>query len=142
MPSLTDSLADSWLLFSRLVWCDPGVQRCQLKTCYVVTVVDVDAEVWSIFDAEGLVSDSEVKAWSIFWSQVKISKLRFIRDFEVWSILNWCRSFVEILRLCLAKILKWSSVEILKLKVYQYFDADDWLRFWSWCFGRDSEVEI
>ena len=42
------------------------MQRCQLKTCYVVTVVDVDAEVWSIFDAEGLVSDSEVKAWSIF----------------------------------------------------------------------------
>ena len=37
-----------------------------LKLIDVVTVVDVDAEVWSIFDAEGLVSDSEVKAWSIF----------------------------------------------------------------------------
>ena len=34
--SLTDSLTDwltNWLLFSKLDWCDPGVWRCQLKTC-------------------------------------------------------------------------------------------------------------
>ena len=30
--SLTHSLTD-WLLFSKLDWCDPGVWRCQLKTC-------------------------------------------------------------------------------------------------------------
>ena len=31
--SLTHSLTD-WLLFSKLDWCDPGVWRCQLKTCW------------------------------------------------------------------------------------------------------------
>ena len=30
--SLTHSLTNS-LLFSKLYWCDPGVWRCQLKTC-------------------------------------------------------------------------------------------------------------
>ena len=31
--SLTDSLTN-WLLFSKLDWCDPGLWRCQLKTCW------------------------------------------------------------------------------------------------------------
>jgi len=31
--SLTHSLTD-WLLFSKLDWCDPGVWRCLLKTCW------------------------------------------------------------------------------------------------------------
>ena len=31
--SLTFSLTH-WLLFSKLDWCDPGVWRCQLKTCW------------------------------------------------------------------------------------------------------------
>ena len=31
--SLTDWLTN-WLLFSKLFWCDPGVWRCQLKTCW------------------------------------------------------------------------------------------------------------
>ena len=31
--SLIDSLLNS-LLFSRLDWCDPGVWRCQVKTCF------------------------------------------------------------------------------------------------------------
>ena len=31
--SLTHWLTD-WLLFSKLDWCDPGVWRCQLKTCW------------------------------------------------------------------------------------------------------------
>ena len=34
--SLTDSLTHSlthWLPYSKLDWCDPGVWRCQLKTC-------------------------------------------------------------------------------------------------------------
>ena len=35
--------SDSFL-FSRLHWCDPGVQRCQLKTCRGFTVADVDDE--------------------------------------------------------------------------------------------------
>ena len=44
--------------FSRLDWCDPGVRRCQLKTCWYCNccwwgscwqqfVVDFEAEVWS-----------------------------------------------------------------------------------------------
>ena len=55
--SVTDSLTD-WLLFSRLYCCDPGVWRCQLKTCWCCNycwwwlcwqqfVTDLDAEVWS-----------------------------------------------------------------------------------------------
>ena len=34
---LTDSLTH-WLLFSRLDRCDPGVRRCQLKTCWSTDV--------------------------------------------------------------------------------------------------------
>ena len=58
--SLTDSLTDS-LLFSKLDWCDPGMWRCQLKTCWGCYccscwcwescwqqfVTDLGAEVWS-----------------------------------------------------------------------------------------------
>ena len=34
---VTDSLTNRlthWLLFRKLYWCDPGVWRCQLKTCW------------------------------------------------------------------------------------------------------------
>ena len=49
------------------------MQRCQLKTCYVVTVVDVDAEVWSIFDMGSMGTwqqqmiglGSDKKFWSV-----------------------------------------------------------------------------
>ena len=61
--SLTHWLTD-WLLFSKLDWCNPGVWRCQLKTCWCCNcnchcnccwwgscwqqfVVDFEAEVWS-----------------------------------------------------------------------------------------------
>ena len=54
---LTDWLTH-WLLFSTLDWCDPGMCRWQLKTCYCCWcwlcgscwqqfVADLDAEVWS-----------------------------------------------------------------------------------------------
>ena len=54
---LTHSLTHS-LLFSKLDWCDPGVWRCQLKTCYCCScwcwgscwqqfVTDLGADVWS-----------------------------------------------------------------------------------------------
>ena len=47
-----------WLLFSKLYWCDPGVWRCQLQTCWCCNccwwwscwqqfVADLEAEVWS-----------------------------------------------------------------------------------------------
>ena len=55
--SLTHWLTD-WLLFSKLDWCNPGVWRCQLKTCWCCNccwwgscwqqfVADFEAEVWS-----------------------------------------------------------------------------------------------
>ena len=58
--SVTNSLTHS-LLFSKLDWCDPGVWRCQLKTCWGCyccwcwwwgtcwqqLVADLEAEVWS-----------------------------------------------------------------------------------------------
>ena len=55
--SLTHSLTES-LLFSKLDWCDPGVWRCQLKTCWCCNCcwwgscgqhffADFKAEVWS-----------------------------------------------------------------------------------------------
>ena len=54
---LPNKLTDS-LLFSRLYWCDPGVWRCQLKTCWCRNccwwgscwqqfAADFEAEVWS-----------------------------------------------------------------------------------------------
>ena len=54
---LTHWLTDS-LLFNKLYWCDPGVWRCQLKTCWCCNccwwwscwyqfVADLEAEVWS-----------------------------------------------------------------------------------------------
>ena len=58
--SLPNSLTDS-VTFSRLDWCDPGVWRCQLKTCWGCyccwcwwwetfwrqLYADLEAEVWS-----------------------------------------------------------------------------------------------
>ena len=58
--SLTNWLTH-WLLFSKLDWCDPGVWRCLLKTCWSCYccwcwwwgscwqqfVADLEAEVWS-----------------------------------------------------------------------------------------------
>ena len=54
--SLTDSLTDS-VTFSKLDWCNPGVWRCQLKTCWCCNrcwwgscwqqfVADFRGEVW------------------------------------------------------------------------------------------------
>ena len=58
--SLTNWLTD-WLTFSKIDWCDPGVWRCQLKTCWGCYccwcwcwgkylqqfVTDLGADVWS-----------------------------------------------------------------------------------------------
>ena len=85
--SLTDSV-----VFSRLVWCDPGVWRCQLKLVEVVTVANVDDE--------DRVGNSLLQIWELrfghkakllfrLWAQglVKILKLKFRQDFqaEVWE---------------------------------------------------------
>ena len=58
---LVTNCLTNWLPFSRLDWCDPGMWRCQLKTCWCCYccwcwwwgscwqqfVADLEAEVWS-----------------------------------------------------------------------------------------------
>ena len=51
--SLTNSLTHSYLV--NLIDVTLAYEDANLKLVDVVSVVDVDAEVWSIFDAEGLV---------------------------------------------------------------------------------------
>ena len=103
--SLTLSLSH-WLLFSRLDWCDSGVWRCQLKTCWGLLLMlmlmmrIVLATVWCILGS-----------WSL------VIKPNFCSDFEhkVCSRF-WC----------------WSSGKIFKLEFGQYFAADVLQRLWSW----------
>ena len=75
---LNDSLTDS-LLFSELDWCDPGVWRCQLKTCWGCYWVDDSDEdrvgnsccrfgSWSLVIKLNFCSDFEYKVLSIFLS--------------------------------------------------------------------------
>ena len=107
--SLADWLTD-WLSFSKLDWCDSGLGRCQLKTCWGCYfcwcwgwgscwpqfVADLEAEVWSWpYDVIKLnyCSDFEQKVWSRFWS--------------------------------------WSSCEIFKLMFGWPYKVEPWLRFWS-----------
>ena len=95
--SLTDSLTNS-LLFSKLDWCDPGVWRCQLKTCWCCNCCwwgscwqQFVAEVWSSF---WIWSSGKISSWSLasffcwcFEEVMKVnlgwdSKARFGQDFE------------------------------------------------------------
>ena len=92
----------NWLPFSKLDWCDLGVWRWQLKTC------------WSYYCC-----------WCWWWGSCCcrfgclgiVIKLNFCSDFghKVWS-----------------RFWNWSSGEILKLKFVQYFAADVSLRLRSW----------
>ena len=102
-------------------------------------------------NAEKLVDESLVQVWKLkfghkvnflfrIWAQglVKILKMKLRRDCEadVWTVFAadawlrlWSLILVEILKLGLVKILKFSG-KILKLKFSQYFAADPWLRLW------------
>ena len=106
--SLTNSLP-----FSKLDWCDPGVWRCQLKTCWGLLLLlmlmmrIVLATVWCILGSSG-----------------KIFKLEFGHYFAS-DILQRLRSWI------LIEMLKLGSVNILNFKFSR--DGDVWLRFWSKC---------
>ena len=95
--SLTHWLTHS-LLFSKLDWCDPGVWRCQLKTCWCCNCCwwgscwqQFVAEVWSSF---WIWSSGKISSWSLasffcwcFEEVMKVnlgrdSKARFGQDFE------------------------------------------------------------
>ena len=98
--SLTHWLPNS-VLFSKLDWCDPGVWRCQLKTCWGLLLLlmlmmrIMLATVWCILGSWSLVikpnfcSDFEHKVCSRFWcwSSGKILPLIFCSRYEVesWS---------------------------------------------------------
>ena len=140
--SLTDSLTH-WLTHSltpvkKLDWCDPGVWRCQLKTCWGLLLLlmlmmrIVLATVWCILGSWSLVikpnfcSDFEHKVCSRFWcwSSGKIFKLEFGHYFAS-DILQRLQSWI------LIEMLKLGSVNILNFKFSR--DGDVWLRFWSKC---------
>ena len=109
---LTHWLPNS-VLFSKLDWCDPGVWRCQLKTCWGLLLLlmlmmrIVLATVWCILGSSG-----------------KIFKLEFGHYFAS-DILQRLRSWI------LIEMLKLGSVNILNFKFSR--DGDVWLRFWSKC---------
>ena len=83
--SLTHSLTN-WLLFSKLYWCDPGVWRYQLKTCWcwnnkLNVCSDFEQKVCQDFEVE-VQAKFEAGVWSVFfcWCFVEY----WIQD-ESWS---------------------------------------------------------
>ena len=97
-----------WLLLTRVDW------RCQLKTCWGCYCC------WCWCRFVKFCSNFENMVWSRFWCWIsdEISKLKFGQYFvaDAWLRL-WNLILVEILKLCLVKILKFS------------WNADVWSRF-------------
>ena len=99
---LTDTLTN-WLLFSKLDWCDSGMWRWQLKTCWSCYCC------W--FDDEKRVDNSLVQIWKVkFGHKVKFLFRIWGQGFKVWL-----------------RFWSWPSGKILKLRVGHYFAADAWL---------------
>ena len=108
---LTDSLTHS-LLFSKLDWCDPGVWRCQLKTCWGLLLLlmlmmrIVLATVWCILGSWSLVikpnfcSDFEHKVCLRLWNRNsgKTFKLEF-RQYFASDVRQHCYSFSWLLKI-------------------------------------------
>ena len=109
-----------WLLLTRVDWFDPGVWRCQLKTCWGCYCC------WCWCRFVKFCSNFENMVWSRFWCWIsdEISKLKFGQYFvaDAWLRL-WNLIFLE--------ILKQGLVEILKFKYCGI--AYVWLWSWSWC---------
>ena len=102
--SLTNSLTH-WLLPSKLDWCDPGVWRYQLKTCWDCyscwcwywgsswqQFVDLGAGVCSAFCRWCFVEVMKFNLGRVF--EAKILNFKFIGDADVW-LRSWL--LVEIL---------------------------------------------
>ena len=125
-----------WLPFSKLDWCDLGVWRCQLKTCWglllllILMMRIVLATVCCILRSWGLVikpnfcSDFKHKVSSRYWSwsSGKIFKLEFGQYFAA-DVLQRLWSWI------LVEMLKLGLVNILNSKFSR--GGDVWLRFWS-----------
>ena len=101
------TLVSNWLThwLSGLDSCDPGVWRCQLKTCWWWCCWRWET-CWRKFGR-----DLKAEVWSRYWG------CRLCSDFEnkVWS---WFLSLI--------------SEDILQLNFGHYFDVSVWLRLWSW----------
>jgi len=133
---LTHSLTDS-VTFSKLDWCNPGVWRCQLKTCWccnccwwgscwqqLLQILKLrfgkkklnfclyfEHKVWSRFWSSG-------KIWS--WSLSSFSLLMFCRGYEIKS---WSRFGQDFEALWSFLWRCWCLVEV---------EVDAWSRFWRW----------
>ena len=143
--SLTDWLTP--LLPFELDWCDLGRWCWQLKTCWGCHCCScwwwkhVDnslVQIWKVKFGHKVKFLSRLwaqgfKVWSRFWSWCwgKILKLKFGHYFatDAWLWL-WSSILVEILKLCLVKILSLSLAEILMFG--WDFEVNAWSRFWTW----------
>ena len=147
LPLPLSNLRTNSLLFSRLDWCDPGVWRCQLKTCWGLLLLlmlmmrIVLATVWCILGSWSLVikpnfcSDFEHKVCSRFWcwSSGKIFKLEFGQYFAA-DVLQRLRSWI------LIEMLRLGLVNILNFKFNQ--DGDVRLRFQSECLVKIFKMKF
>ena len=129
-----------------LDWCDPGLWRNLLKTCWCCYCCwcwiwgtcwqqfgrDFDAEDCSRYRGWGLVEilklkhswDFEVEVWSRFWNfgLVQVIKSRLGQDYEA----RFDRDFkVEVQ----SRFSSWSLVKILMLMFRWDFEVDAWSRF-------------
>ena len=106
------------------------------KLVDVVTVADGDRVGNNLLQIRKLRFVQKAKLLFRLWAQGLVKFLSWSSD-KIWSwslISFFCWCFVEVMLnpiWILVEILKLGLVKILKLKFYG--EADDWLRFWSWC---------
>ena len=105
---VTNSLTHS-LPFSKLDWCDPGVWRCLLKTC------------WGCYGAEISDEDRVGKTLLQIWMLRFGKKLNFCSNYEDFGQDFW----VEVH----AIFLSWSLVSILLLMFGWGYEVES--RFWN-----------
>ena len=155
---VTNSLTH-WLLFSKLDWCDSGMWRWQLKTCW--SCYCCWGWWWETFD-NTLVQIWKVKfghkkflfglwgqgCWSCYCcsiahvdddnSLVQIRKVKFGHKVKFLFRL-WAQGFKV-----WSRFWSWCSGKILKLKFGHYFATEAWLWLWSFVemlvFDWDFEV--
>ena len=119
----------------KLELCDPGLWRCQLKTCRCCYCCWCWwwGTYWQKFGRDFYAEDGSRYR---FWGLVKILKLKFVQQFfetDVWLRL-WIWSSVDILKLNL--------VNILKFMFCQDFEAVVCSIFWCWCLVEILKLKL
>ena len=89
---------------------------------------------WGFVKKLNFCSDFEHKVWSRFWSWSSGK----ICSWSLATFLRWY--FVEVMKLNLGQDLKLGLVKILKFKFS--WNAEIWLRFWSWCLVDILEMKF